>query len=272
MAKASLSYRIRSLLRRIREKLNYSVRIPMMFVCCVKNWQPFFSHASNRSDTTYVLRSGLKLTVPAGTTNVNPFIEIWMNHIYDHRNLAWQNVRTAIDIGAHIGSFSLYVAQKSPQATIFAYEPDPVTASFLRKNIDQNGLRQRIKSTQAAVGGTEGTATLHVLPNRSEANSLFKSLEGSHDVTVDVTTLQKIFDENNIERCDILKMNAEGVEYEILYGLPAEYLKRIQAIVMNYHLFVQKPRCTPQELQTYLESNGFTVTEDSKRIFIAIRR
>lgn len=192
--------------------------------------------------------------------------------MYDHRNIDGKDCKTVIDIGAHIGAFSLYVAHQSPQAHVFAYEPDPVTESFLRKNIDQNNLQNRIKSTKAAVGGSEGTGTLHVLPNRSETNSMFRSLEGSHAVTVRTVTLKNIFDEHKIDRCDVLKMNAEGVEYDILYGLPADYLQRIQAIVMNYHLFVPKPRCTPQELKSYLESHGFTVTEQHKRIFVAIRK
>ncbi|MSR67334.1 FkbM family methyltransferase, partial [Candidatus Peribacteria bacterium] len=191
---------------------------------------------------------------------------------YDHQDIAWNDAKTIIDIGAHIGAFSLYAAKKSPHANIFSYEPDPVTEEYLRKNIEQNHLGHRIKSSLAAVGGTEGTATLHVLPNRSEANSMYRTLEGSHEIPVRVTTLQKIFDTENIQQCDLLKMNAEGVEYEIFYGLPPEYLKRIRVIVMNYHVFVKKPRCTQGELRAYLESNGFFVTEQGKRIFVAVRR
>lgn len=272
MAAASLSHRLRSLLRRIGEQLNWSVRVPLLFVLSVRNWMPYFNGASDTSDVTYRLRAGYALTVPAGTTNVNPYIDVWLNHVYDAPDIRWRSVRTILDIGAHIGAFSLYAAKKSPNARIIACEPDPVTYAYLAKNVEQNRLGGRVKAIQSAVAGMEGQATLHVLPGRSEANSMYRSLQGSHDVSVAVSTLQAVFDAEKIDRCDLLKMNAEGVEYEILYGLPPAYLRRIDAIVMNFHLFVEQPRATPDELRSYLEANGFLVTEQGKRIFVAVRR
>ncbi len=272
MSTPSLQYRIASLRRRVGAWLHWHVIVPIAFMLTTKNWRPFFSDKPDKSDTTYYFRSGYSLTVPAGSTNINPYIAVWLNHVYDHGDIAWNDAKTIIDIGAHIGAFSLYAAKKAPHAKIFSYEPDPVTEGYLRKNITQNHCEHRIKSNLAAVGGAEGTGTLHVLPSRSEANSMYRTLEGGHTIPVRVTMLQKIFDDENIEECDLLKMNAEGVEYEIFYGLPVDYLRRIKVIVMNYHVFVKKPRCTPQELQAYLESHGFAVTEQGKRIFVAVRR
>ncbi len=271
MPAPSLSYRIRSLVKRVSMRLNWNIRVPILFIVFVKNWQPFFSGKTAQTDTVYTLRNGLKLTVPAGTTNINPFIDVWINRVYDHARIRWNDATTILDIGGHIGAFALYAAKKSPSAKIISFEPDPVTCEYLKKNVMNNNL-SRIETRCAAVGGETGTATLHVLPGRSEANSLYAELKGSHPVSVPVTTLKDVFDTEKIDRCQLLKMNAEGVEYEILYGLPPEYLKRIDVIVMNYHLFVQKPKATPEDLRTYLEGHGFTVTEQGKRIFVAVRR
>jgi len=253
-------------------RLNWAVRVPLLFCMTVRNWRPFFGSGTNAGDITYELRNGMTLTVPPGTTNANPFIDIWLNHVYDHSSICWKTATMIVDVGGHMGAFALYAAKKSPTANIFTYEPDPVTFSYLQKNIGDNKLGERVKCRSLAVGGATGEAVLHVLPGRSEANSLYASLPGSHEVKVAVTTLKNIFDEEHITHCELLKMNAEGVEYEILYGLPVEYLKRIDCIVMNYHLFVKKPRATPKELRTYLESHGFTVTEQGKRIFVAVKR
>lgn len=270
MSSVSISYRIGSLLRRISQRLNRSVRIPLLFILTVRNWRQFFKSTAAETETVYRLRNGLTLTVPAGTTNINPFVDIWLNHVYDHPKIRWSDVKTVLDIGGHIGAFALYAAKKAPSARTICFEPDPVTYAYLETNVRTNRLTQ-IQTRCAAIGGETGQAVLHVLPGRSEANSLYAKLEGSHAVPVPVTTLRNVFDSEKIDRCDLLKMNAEGVEYEILYGLPPQYLSRIDVIVMNYHLFVKKPRATPDELRAYLESNGFTVTEQGKRIFVAVR-
>lgn len=252
-------------------RLNWSIRVPFLFILTVKNWRPFFTTQPALTETVYQLRNGLSLTVPAGTTNVNPFIDVWLNRVYDHPSIRWKDATNILDIGGHIGAFALYAAKKSPSARIISFEPDPITFGYLEKNVTNNHLT-KIQTRCAAIGGQTGTATLHVLPGRSEANSLYAELQGSHPVSVPVTTLKDVFDTEKIDHCQLLKMNAEGVEYEILYGLPPEYLKRIDVIVMNYHLFVKKPKATPHELRAYLESHGFTVTEQGKRIFVAVRR
>jgi hypothetical protein len=42
-------------------------------------------------------------------------------------------------------------------------------------------------------------------------------------------------EENGITRCDLLKMDCEGAEYEILYNCPPDYLRRIDQIAMEVH-------------------------------------
>ena len=60
-------------------------------------------------------------------------------------------------------------------------------------------------------------------------------------ISVDSISLKEIFDKNNIETCKLLKLDCEGSEYSIIDALPIEYFKRVENIVIEYHLAYSKP-------------------------------
>jgi FkbM family methyltransferase len=268
----SLPQRFRSLVRRSANWLDWHIGTKLVSVLYIKNWWTYVVGSKTDTAATYRLRCGFNFTVPALTTDINPFTDVWIRRVYDSNVIDWNAARTIIDIGGHTGAFALYAAWRSPQAKIYSYEPEPVSFSFLQRNIRESNLEHRVTGNNFAVGKESGTAVLHVLPGRGEGNSMFRSSPQAQDISVPVTRLQDIFQKENIDHCDILKLNAEGVEYEILYSLHPEILKRISVIVMNYHVFVPDPRATPDQLRAYLEANNFAVTEQGKRIFVAVQK
>ena len=48
-------------------------------------------------------------------------------------------------------------------------------------------------------------------------------------------TIPEILDGNGPKRCDLLKMDCEGAEYDILYHCPSEVLTRIDRIALEVH-------------------------------------
>ena len=70
------------------------------------------------------------------------------------------------------------------------------------------------------------------------------------------TTLERIFLDNHVENCQLLKLDCEGAEYEILFDTSREILNRIQNISMEYH---QVPEYTISDLTKYLKDIGFDV-------------
>jgi hypothetical protein len=63
-------------------------------------------------------------------------------------------------------------------------------------------------------------------------------------------------DENAIEKCDLLKMDCEGAEYDILYNCPPEYLRRIDQIAMEVHSGQQKDQ-NIEALEAFFRKQGF---------------
>jgi FkbM family methyltransferase len=60
-----------------------------------------------------------------------------------------------LDIGANVGSYTV-LASGARRATTWAFEPDPDTASYLRRNVALNDLEDRVTIHQCAVGATDG--------------------------------------------------------------------------------------------------------------------
>lgn len=139
-----------------------------------------------------------------------------------------------IDIGAHIGTFSLLSSMKFPEATIFAYEPSRDTFEILKKNKASNRL-DRMKVFHEAVSTHQGTTRLfHSVKTGNWGHSITKELSDSFEV-VNTTTLEAIVRDNKIDFIDLIKFNCEGAEFGILHNTPHEIIKKIGSGIILYH-------------------------------------
>jgi len=109
-----------------------------------------------------------------------------------------------VDVGAHIGTVTLRCAVERG-GKVYAYEPSGESFALLVENVQLNHLGDRVKCFNKAVGGSMQT------------------------------TLKQIFEENGLERCDVLKMDCEGCEREVFIEENTPYFKRIDRIVMEWH-------------------------------------
>ena len=68
---------------------------------------------------------------------------------------------TAIDVGAHIGFFTMLMAAAVGRGgCVYAFEPFDANADLLERSIAENDFHDRVVFRRAAVGETRGTATL----------------------------------------------------------------------------------------------------------------
>jgi FkbM family methyltransferase len=175
------------------------------------------------------LRSGAVLLAPPDEPLIFLFREIWIDRVYvpaDERP-----IRTVVDVGAHVGLFTLWCAARYPAARIVAVEPSPRAAAYLRKNVGRNRL-DRVTVVEAACGGSSRRALLY-----RRGPEMTSTLYGDAPTAteVEVLTLDELFRRHAIERCDLLKLDCEGAEYEILLGASAATLERVDGIVMECH-------------------------------------
>jgi FkbM family methyltransferase len=183
--------------------------------------------------------------------------EMWVSCPYFDDDVAVQGEKTIVDIGAHIGAFSLLAASLTRGARVFAFEPSPSTHRLLLDNISLNtGITQSaIVPCQSAVAGTSGVRKFYAAGSTAAGHSLlFRTMEEIAEVQT--VTLEDALDENSIETCDFLKLDCEGAEYEILLSSSESCLRRIKMIAAECH---QVPGEDTDQLRRWLTGVGFTV-------------
>jgi FkbM family methyltransferase len=158
-----------------------------------------------------------------------------------------------IDIGAHIGTFSLLASSKVGQGKVYAIEACEDSFNLLRINVALNQCAN-ISIYHLAMADKEGTCTLYH-DTGNWGHSIVKNfLRFSENVKS--CTLTAFFESNRITECNFMKLNCEGSEFPILLSTPSNVLQRIGIILVLYHCDLWSNN-TEADLILQLESSGF---------------
>lgn len=158
-----------------------------------------------------------------------------------------------IDIGAHIGTFSLLASSKVGDGRVLAVEASQDTFNLLRINVALNRA-ENISAHHLAMAGAAGPVTLHH-DTGNWGHTTVKALSGSSE-TVEGITLSAFMRDNGVDACAFVKFNCEGAEFPVLMGTPTDVLERIGAMVVLYHGDLWEQH-TEAELIAHLEAAGF---------------
>lgn len=106
---------------------------------------------------------------------------------------------TVVDIGASIGDFSVMAGKSSKR--VFSFEKDPGLSKLMKLNLKIN-----------------------------HSSNVDFNIE-------EVKSLENIFSNKNIRKCNFLKIDCEGCEYDLLLKSDKVTLQKIKYIAMEAHLF-----------------------------------
>ncbi|HLN32178.1 MAG TPA: FkbM family methyltransferase [Gemmataceae bacterium] len=146
--------------------------------------------------------------------------------------------RTVVDIGAHIGAFSLMASEAWPEARIIACEADPDNYALLQKNVSSH---PRIETVEAAIVAED---TQEVSFNRvidkargnSGGGSCCRPEPGSIPIRIRALEVVKLWRSKRLASCDLLKLDCEGAEVAILQALvSAGLLESVKHILGEWH-------------------------------------
>ncbi len=212
----------------------------------------------------------IQLMIPSrGAVDAAILNDLWVRDVYELRSIN-EPLRCVVDIGAHIGAFSLQVANLWPEARIIACEADPQNAELLRRNVRS---LPRIEVVEAAIVA-EGfeRVSFHAVADKSAQNSGGGSLRrpepGSVQIDVAARSARWLWAESAIGDCDLLKLDCEGFEVPILQGLAdAGLLRRISRIVGEWHADDERAETVEQVMQALQ-----TVLADTHEVLFNPRR
>jgi FkbM family methyltransferase len=202
------------------------------------------------------LRSGEHIRLQE-LTDLKAFWQIFLRRVYRVR----RSDRIILDLGANIGMFTLYAAGIASQARIFSYEPFPSTFDRLLATVRDHQLETRVTCLNYAVTGVSGTRVMADAAVPSQRRALTPASSSKSGTQVLGKTLEAIFEENNLHRVDLLKIDVEGSEYEILLSTPPSLLARISRIAMEYH--GDSLPFSKKQLFEHLCDSGFAVSWDT---------
>ncbi len=202
----------------------------------VKNWQIVLLvyFGLYKKEFFYLnLKNGLKIKLRTKSTDLQAFANVWILKEYEVKGFEILQNEIIIDIGGHIGLFSLYASLKNPDGKIISIEPHPQNFSLLKENVDNNGFTN-IKILNKAVSNSNKNMELFIDSLDDSAHSIHGI--GKNSIQIKGTTLHQIINENQITNCNMLKMDCEGSEFEIISSLLDEDILKIEKICLEYHL------------------------------------
>jgi len=179
---------------------------------------------------------------------------------YDVSGLRWDQLRAIVDIGAHVGTFTVWAALRAPHARVLAVEPNPGTFELLQRNIRDNGLQQRVVAVNAAVGAVAGSGMLELVEHSLGTRV---ASAGRGTVSVEVRTVESLLANAGLTDVDLFKIDCEGMEYEVFEAMDSGQLARLKVIACEYH---PVPGHNASELDDRFRGAGFKVDRPAQSL------
>ena len=211
------------------------------------------------------------------------------------------------DVGANIGLFSRYMAQKARDLTIFAFEPVPAIYEVLEANLKNSPAR--IKTYKIGLADHNETTKIHYYPRVSADSAIvpfdfdlkvnqfvenynesivqmmpiakyvpkflrkyvvkagLKRMYKSEMLDCTLRPLSDIISENELKRIDLLKIDAENYEWEVLQGINEEDWNKIKQISMEIHTHIKGGEDLLENIKKLLKEKEFSFKLDREGRF-----
>ncbi len=184
-----------------------------------------------------------KVSLPLETGVEVAFVDILLDDCYGLENLP-QSIFKVLDIGAHVGLFSIAARNRFPQAIIHAYEPNP----YLEKHLQVQAHTVGFDYFMEAVGLEDGKVSLDFHEDSVQTRSRVN----------EAGEIPQVAFGKAIERLggsvDLAKADCEGAEWLLFQD--EDNWQLIQNLSLEYHLW---PDHKHDEIRQVIQKLGFQI-------------
>ena len=244
-----------------REDIRYyfgALRNAWMVIKLIRNFPRFWANRLgwlHEPETVYTLWSGLKIKIRNGTTDFYILREVLGRQEYFQAGLSIGSTDTVVEIGGHIGLFTVAAARRAVQGRVLVFEPNPENCRLLRENICLNNF-SHVTVVNKAVAAETGRRTFYLDRANTGGHSLYQSPEAGQSLTVKSISWSDVRREYGIKHVAYLKMDCEGAEHEILTTFTADDWPAMAQIALETHVVGNR---SGDVIEQMLQQHGFEV-------------
>lgn len=185
--------------------------------------------------------------------------EVYKTHLFDSVLPKKKEGSVVIDIGANVGLTSYYFSSRFEK--VYAIEPAQEHADVMRYMLKYNKI-ENVELFQFALSMYNKPQEKLFHYNNKTMNSLYGNLQGPGlqmlgTEDIELKRLDTFMKEQKIEHVDLLKVDCEGVEFEILCGDSfGNIADKVDTVVCEIHQYAQR---NPNQIIDALKIRGFKV-------------
>lgn len=169
-----------------------------------------------------------------------------------------ENIETIVDLGANIGSFSIWAFSKYSPRKLIAVEPEKQSLKVLKTNLSLNGLKEKVVVEDRAIYNNDTGVGF-----KSIKFFRIASVNENSKNRVKSITFQSLLTKHRIDCIDFLKIDIEGSEKFVLTKVnQGLFKKKVKYVSMEAHTMMGYHT---RDAVKYFESIGFRCK--SKRTF-----
>lgn len=153
--------------------------------------------------------------------------------------------RRFLDVGAHIGTQTLYAMLTGAFSGAMCFEPEPRNFAILELNMLINGLDAKVSCRRCAIGDAPGELALSLDTANRSAHSFVREIAGRNTTRVPVQTLDRVLAEAGLAAADVglVWIDVEGFEPQVLRGASTLLERSVPLVVeVNPHLYAAGAR------------------------------
>jgi FkbM family methyltransferase len=227
-------------MRKIKFIFSFFKISALLFLFILLKRKVLYLFKINEVDRVYTLPINFKNLIDKPltfrTSDITTIFEIFHHQVYDIKGLNENSL--IMDIGAHIGLFTLYVRAHYPFARIISVEPSPANLSILKKNIDNDLIEVAINNEDADVFFSQ--------PLIGANHKIAKT-----GIQVKGMTFDNLYNHINSPHIDLMKIDIEGAEIYMLESKAFNNTNIDRVVIEAHNNRAQIENiCTKKNIQT----------------------